>query len=238
MTGNLSEFTLAQILQFFAIAERSGTVVIRASGKESRLLVDGDRVAGWGFDDVDVRSLLMDCDLLPSAIASELSRIVRREDTPGLSFVVRNLVEPGRWEAFSHRVLEQDIYPLMNAEDGEFEVAVGRCPPAPLRLSLQVNSLILDSSRWESEMEAAAVEGLSLRSRWARTNGLAPQSPLSGPEWLVWTATREPVALGDVAKRLCLPDLVAVNAIRRLSRQQLIRSADPAEENFAENGPY
>ncbi len=131
MNGSLSEFTLAQILQFFAIAERTGMVIVRTAAKESRLLVEGDRIAGWGFDDLDVQAQLLACDLLPESIAEELSSVVRREDTPGLSFVVRNLVEPGRWDAFSQRVLEQDIYPLMNADEGAFEVTIGRCPPAP-----------------------------------------------------------------------------------------------------------
>lgn len=60
---------------------------------------------GWGFDDAGVRELVLSCNLLPTLIARELSELMRRDDTPGLSFVVRNLVEPGRWDAFSQRIL-------------------------------------------------------------------------------------------------------------------------------------
>lgn len=230
MNGSLSEFTVAQLLQFFAIAERSGTVVIRTAGKESRLLVEGDRVSGWGFDHVDVRAMMLCCHLLPTHLVDSLTDVIRREDTPGLSVIVRNLVEPARWEAFTRRVLEQDIYPLMNAEVGEFDVTIGRCPPAPLRLSLQVNSLILDTSRWESEMEAAAVEGLGVESCWKRSAPRAPQSPLAGFEWLVWAELRQPRTLGEVARQLCIPDLITVAAVRRLVRLRLIESVDsPAE---------
>lgn len=230
MNGSLSEFTVAQLLQFFAIAERSGTIVIRTAEKESRLLVEGDRVSGWGFDTADVGAMLLRCNLLPAHLVDSLTAVVRREDTPGLSVIVRNLVEPGRWDAFTRRILEQDIYPLMNAEDGEFVVTIGRCPPAPLRLSLQVNSLILDTSRWESEMEAAAVEGLGVESLWKRSSPSAPQSSLAGHEWLVWAALRHPQTLGEVARQLCIPDLVTVTAVRGLVRLRLIESVvSPAE---------
>ncbi len=228
MQGSLSEFTLAQLLQFFALAERSGTVLVRSGGRESRLLVEGDRIIGWGMDDYDVREPLLACELLPAPVYRAIADVQPRQDTPGLSFVVRNLIEPERWDAFAQRQLEQDIYPLLSIEEGEFEIQVLRNPPAPLRLSIPINSMILDGSRWESEMEAAAQEGYQLDGRWQRVENGVPQTQvrLSGLEWMVWAMMTEPITIADIARRLCAPDLETIGAIKRLRSLNLIDETD------------
>lgn len=227
MQGSLSEFTLAQLLQFFALAERSGTVVVRTHSRESRLLVEGDRIVGWGMYDFDVREPLLACEMIAAPVQRAIADIQPNLDTPGLSFVIRNLLEPARWHAFAQRQLEQDIYPLLSSEDGDFEIQVMRSPPAPLRLSIPINSMILDGSRWESEMEAAAQEGYLLDGRWQRASSVAPSSQLrlTGLEWMVWATMREPTTIGDVARRLCAPDLDTIRAVRRLSGLQLVEDA-------------
>lgn len=219
MHGRLSEFTLAQLLQFFALAERSGTVSVHTPDRRSRLLVEGDRIIGWGLPEFDVRETLTSCDLLPSFASDSIRNVRPRGDTPGLSFVIRNLIEPERWEAYAQRQLEQDIYPLLSEDEGEFEVEVLRCPPAPLRLSIPINSLILDGSRWESEMEAAKLDGFRLDSTWQRAavDNYDAATRLSGPEWLVWASIAAPGRIADIAARLCIPDLMTIGAIRRLA---------------------
>jgi hypothetical protein len=228
MQGSLSEFTLAQLLQFFALAERSGTVLVRAGGRESRLLVEGDRIIGWGMDDYDVREPLLACEMLSAPVYRAIADVQPRPDTPGLSFVVRNLIEPERWDAFAQRQLEQDIYPLLSIEEGEFEIQVLRNPPAPLRLSIPINSMILDGSRWESEMEAAALEGYQIDGRWQRVDDGIPESQvrLSGLEWMVWAIVTEPLTIADIARRLCAPDLETIGAIKRLRSLNLIDETD------------
>ena len=217
MQGSLSEFTLAQLLQFFALAERSGTVVVRARGRESRLLVEGDRIIGWGMDDYDVREPLLTCEMMTPSALEAVTAVQPRSNTPGLSFIIRNLVEPARWEAFAQRQLEQDIYPLLSVEEGDFEIQVFRNPPAPLRLSIPINSMILDGSRWESEMEAAVQDGYQLDGLWQRI----PEPPgqpvrLSSLEWIVLAIMSEPISIADVARRLCVTDLATIGAIKRL----------------------
>lgn len=228
MQGSLSEFTLAQLLQFFALAERSGTVLVHSGGRESRLLVEGDRIIGWGMDDYDVREPLLACEMLSAPVYQAIAGVQPRQDTPGLSFVVRNLIEPERWDAFAQRQLEQDIYPLLSIEEGEFEIQVLRNPPAPLRLSIPINSMILDGSRWESEMEAAAQEGYQLDGRWQRIQNAVPETPvrLSGLEWMVWAIVTEPLTIADIARRLCAPDLETIGAIKRLRSLNLIEETD------------
>lgn len=228
MQGSLSEFTLAQLLQFFALAERSGTVVVRAGGRESRLLVEGDRIVGWGMDDFDVRAPLLACEMITPTALQAITEVQPRPDTPGLSFVVRNLIEPERWDAYAQRQLEQDIYPLLSVEEGDFEIQILRNPPAPLRVSIPINSMILDGSRWESEMEAATQEGYQLDGRWCRSTGQNPELPLrlTGLEWMVWAIMTEPVSIADIARRLCIPDLATIGAIKRLRTLGVIEEAD------------
>ena len=225
MHGSLSEFTLAQLLQFFALAERSGTVAVRSSGCESRLLVEGDRIIGWGLDDFDARQALLECELLPAPSRRTIEQVSPRRNTPGVSFVVRNLVEPQRWESFARRQLEQDVYPLLNAEEGDFDLQVMRCPPAPLRTSIPVNSVILEGSRWESEIEAAESEGLRGDSVWQRT-GSIPQHELrlTNLEWMIWALLAQPASIGEVARRLGFPELATISAIKRLVAFGLLES--------------
>ena len=226
MQGSLSEFTLAQLLQFFALAERSGTVVVRAKGRESRLLVEGDRIIGWGMDGYDVRAPLLACELLSPPALEAVTAVQPRPDTPGLSFVIRNLIEPERWDAFAQRQLEQDIYPLLSVEDGDFEIQILRNPPAPLRVSIPINSMILDGSRWESEMEAASQDGYQLDGQWSRTVGPPASSlTLSSLEWMVWAIIKEPASIADIARRLCVPDLATISAIKRLRSLGVIEEA-------------
>jgi hypothetical protein len=236
MQGTLAEFTLAQLLQFMAIAERSGTITVRAGKRVSRLLVDGDRVSGWGFDDYDLLASIAQCELLPAPVRSSLAAVVRRTDTPGLSAVVSNLIEPARWSTFVERVLEQEVYPILNAADGDFEIQVGPCPPAPLRFSLQVNSLILDGSRWESETEAAEQAGLSATSKWKRS-GIIPAdgAALEAAQLMIWSVLREPRMIAELSQSLCLPDLTAMTAIRRLNQLGLVMPATDTGNEFAED---
>lgn len=228
MRGQLSEFTLAQLLQFFALAERSGAITVQALGRESRLIVEGDRIIGWGLEDYDVRSALLATELLAESSLESIRSLDPRLETPGLSFVVRNLIEPNRWEAFARRQIEQDVYPLLTVETGDFEVVVGRCPPAPLRVSYTVNSLILDGSRWESEMEAAQLEGLTTDSLWQRDPSSKPEGQLefSSIDWMVWTIMFEPQPIAVAARRLGLPDLDTTSAIRRLAASGHLRRLD------------
>jgi len=225
--GSLSEFTLSQLLQFFALAERSGTVVVYADGRESRLLVEGDRIIGWGMDDFDVREPLLACEMMTAPALDAITSVQPRAGTPGLSFVVRNLIEPERWEAFAQRQLEQDIYPLLSVEEGDFEIQILRNPPAPLRVSIPINSLILDGSRWESEMEAAVQEGYHLDSQWRRAIDASPALPirLAGLEWMAWAILTEQASIADIARRLCMPDLATIGAIRRLRSLGMIEDA-------------
>jgi hypothetical protein len=216
--GQLAEFSLAHLLQFFALAERSGVITIRRGEQESRLFVESERVTGWGLPSWDVRDALLACERLTEATVEGIRQVRPRDDTPGLSFILRNLVEPQRWTLFVQRWLEQDIYPLLNAEDGDFEVVVQRCPPAPLRLNVPVSSLILDGSRWESELEAATAEGFGKATVWQRTPTTVSGSVhLTGLEWLVWSIADREQTIDDVATRLGTPVLATVSAIRRLA---------------------
>jgi hypothetical protein len=224
MHGSLSEFTLAQLLQFFALAERSGTITIHARGRESRLIVEGDKIIGWGLEDFDARHGLLNCQLLPTQERESIVAVLPRMGTPGLSFIVRNLVEPQRWEQFAQRQIEQDIYPLLSCEEGEFDIQVMRAPAAPLRLSIPVNSLILDGSRWESEMEAAHLEGYRLETVWKRAERSRPDQDvrMSNLEWMVWATLVAPGSIAEIAERIGAPDLATIGVIRRLQSAQLL----------------
>ena len=217
MHGSLAEFTLNNLLQLFGIAERSGAVAIEVAGQRVQLLVEVSRVTGLWVDGLDPRDTLLRCELLPAASRATLLELTPRPDTPGLSMLARNAIEPERWDAFVQRLFEQHVYPLLNREKGEFEVTIGRRPPPPLRMSLSTQQIILDASRWEAETEALTEEGYRSASTWRRSAAPSDHNGhFTSTQWLVWAIASEPTSIGEVARRLCLPELATTTAVKRL----------------------
>lgn len=225
MQGTLSEFTLAELLQLFALAERTGTVEVRTTSRSSRVLLESGRVAGIGFEDFNVHQEIMACEQLPARSGASLDSIVPSPSTPGLSFIVRNVVEPERWELFTKRCLEQQVYPLLNQESGSFEISVERVSFCPLSVNVPVQQLVLDGSRWEAEMAEHRHDGYGLSSTWARQSDGPTGGSLSSVEWLVWAILEEPKSISTIGSRVCVPDLEATSAVRRLADRGLLTLA-------------
>jgi hypothetical protein len=227
MRGTLAEFTITQLLQLFALSERSGTIMINGSERRCRLFVAGDRVIGLGLPEFDVRSEILSCELLPPSTRAMIEGITPRPEVPGLSFVVSNALEPERWETFVQRQIEQQLFPVLNLDHGEFEIVVGRCPPAPVRLSISIQHLILEGSRWEAEIDDLTREGFRLDSSWQRGDlgGLISGVRIANVDWLVWSALERASTIAEIARRTCLPDLLTATAIKRMSADGIVRSA-------------
>lgn len=217
MHGHLNEFTVAHLLQFFSIGEKSGVVDVVSNERRVRLYVDYDRLIGIGLDGLDLHQTVLDAIGLPHATRQRVLDVTPRRDTPGLALILRNLLEPTRWDLFVRRQLEQHVYPLMSTTAGHWEVNVTRCPPAPLTLSVTVNSLILDGSRWESEMDALSIDQLTADVTLVRA-AVAPtrQLTLRHEEWLLWSWCSTPKRIGDLARDLACPELTMLTAARQL----------------------
>ncbi|RIK46944.1 MAG: hypothetical protein DCC58_01550 [Chloroflexi bacterium] len=227
MLGSLSEFTLAQLLQLFALAERSGTITLHSGALHTRLLIESDRVIGIGATGDDLREEILSLELLPQATRNALLALSPRPDTPGLSLLLANIVDPACWSDFIARRFEQDVYPLLNADEGAFEATVERCPPAVLQVSATVQQLILDHTRWEAESEALRSSGYHLDGRWQRTSerAISEPAPLTRAMWLTWCGLREASTLSALAQRVGLPDLSVATAIKHLHAHGLVARA-------------
>ncbi len=225
MRGRLSEFNLGEILQLFALSEKSGTVTVTHSGGRSRVMLEAGRVVGWGLEDFDLHAAILKCEFLSPSSRSAIESIEPDEGTPGLGFVLRNLIDPGRWTGFIQRLLEQDIYEILDVENGDFDIEVGRIPPVPVALDLSVQQLILDGSRWQADSAVLASEGFTPESRWARNGDLDAdeQLELSSLDWLVVAALSEPRELMKIGAAICQPDLDTADAVRGLSKRNFVR---------------
>ncbi len=225
MRGKLAEFNLGELLQLFALSEKSGTITVSCDGRESRLLVEAGRVVGWGLDNFNVHAEIMACHFLSPSSLSAIKSIDPDPGTPGLGFVVRNLVDPDRWTGFVQRLLEQDIYEILDVDDGEFEIVVGRIPPIPLSLDLSVQQLILDGSRWQADSAELAQEGFGTTSRWAREldASTAQSMEFSQLDWLIVSALAEAQTLGAVAAMICQPDLDTAGAMKGLHLRGIVK---------------
>lgn len=216
MQGELSEFTMAELLQLFALSERSGTLQVETPKGRSRVLLESGRVIGIGLPDFNVHDEIMACELMPARSGASLHSVTPTPMTPGLSFIVRNLVEPERWNLFVRRCLEQQVYPYLTRDQGTFEVVVERAPFCPLVVSLSVQQLILDGSRWEAEMSEHRQDGFYLESQFLRSDDIPISSAVSSLEWLIWCALDEPQKVARVAERVGLPDLDTLSTVRKL----------------------
>jgi len=229
--GYLDEFSLGELLQLFALSEKTGTIVISYDDSVSRLFLEAGRIVGWGLDDFDVHGSILACRYLPPSTEAAVRSISPDYGTPGLAFVVRNLVEPQRWASFVQRLLEQDIYRILDLDTGQFEITVDRIPPVPLSLDLSVQQLILDGSRWEADSAELAQEGYSTSSAWKRVSqdSLSAAGEISSGDWLVLSALAEVRSIGNVGESICLPDLDTAEAIKSLHRRGLVQPQTPIE---------
>lgn len=225
MQGQLSEFTLAELLQLFALAERTGTVLVTSPSRSCRVLLESGRVVGIGLEGYDVHNDLRACELLPTRSGASLDSVVPAPSTPGLSFIIRNLIEPERWELFSRRCLEQQVFPMLTQGNGSFQISVERVPFCPLTVNIPVQQLVLDGSRWEAEMNEHRHDGFGLTSVWARSGNELEGGSLSTVEWLVWAILGEPQSISAISSRVCIPDLEATSAVRRLAEHRLLMPA-------------
>lgn len=224
MQGSLGEFTLAEILQLFALAEKTGTLSVHVPDRVSTLYLEAGRIAGWGNDSFDVHASFSACELLSPASATAIESVAKDAETQGLAFVVRNLVEPARWDAFVQRMIEQDVYPLLSLESGEFEITIDRIPPVPLGLNISVQQIVLDGSRWEADMSELARSGYGRGTRWRRVDANSHPSEvgLNQLDWLIWSILVEPQPISQFAARLCHPDIETAEAVKRLDGEGIL----------------
>ena len=224
MRGTLEEFNLGELLQMFALSEKTGTIVVNYGEGESRLFIEAGRVVGWGPDDFDAHAEMLSCRFLPPETESALRSVVPEPGTPGLAFVIGNIVEPERWSRFVQRLLEQDIYGILDRETGDFEVVVDRIPAVPVRLDLSAQQLILDGSRWEADFSELAKEGYDADSTWQRIGRreMASGGEFSSLEWLVLSAFATPSTIGRAAQDICIPDFDTAETVRALHNRGLV----------------
>lgn len=216
MQGELSEFTMAELLQLFALAERTGTLHIETPKGRSRVLLESGRVIGIGPSDFNVHGEIMACELMPARSGASLHAVTPTPMTPGLSFIVKNLVEPERWGLFVQRCLEQQVYPYLTRESGTFEAVVERAPFCPLAISMSVQQLILDGSRWAAEMSEHRQDGFYLESQMQRSDNVPAEGAVGSLEWLVWSVLDTPQKISRIAERVGLPDLDTLSTVRKL----------------------
>lgn len=225
MQGILSEFTLAELLQLFALAERTGTITVLRASCSTHMFLESGKVVGIGDESFNVHRAIMACELLPARSGAALDAVRPTSSSPGLSFIMRNLVAPERWDLFVQRCLEQEIYPLLTLEQGSFDARIGRIPPCLLTVSVPVQQLVLDGSRWEAEMAEHHLDGFGTTTLWARSRSPDPTFKMSSVEWLTWAILDEQLSISDAARRLCVPDLAATVAVRRLQAHGVLKAA-------------
>jgi hypothetical protein len=74
-------------------------------------------------------------------------------------------------------------------------------------------------------MEEHRLDGFGPTSAWTRLETPEPASMISSIDWLVWAILEEAHSLRELARRLCVPELEATSAVRRLHSSGVLSEA-------------
>lgn len=230
MRGSLSEFTIAELAQLFALSEKSGVIRITHGERCSSLFFEAGRIVGWDSEAFDLSDAVNKCQVLRPA--TDVLRDITTEDgNIALASIVQSAIDPARWEPFVQRLLESHVYPLLSAEEGDFEVETGRIPAPKVLLNLSVQQLILDGSRWEADLNELAHEGYGVTTIWKRYETIPanPNIELSALDWLIWSHLRLPRNIEDIAESLCFPVLETADAVKSLYLKRVVDRASETD---------
>lgn len=211
MDGNLSEFSVADLLQLYQIAVKTGTIEVQAGERRHTLYLDRGHVSGVGAEGWELVTELRRIEWLTPEVRQQLDLMEDGGGYVGLSLIARALLTPRRWDQFVELQIEELIYPILSLTEGTFIAEVDVIPRvAPLRINQPPQQIILNHSRWEADMRAAAQEGFGGQGVWRRT-----RLPDTDDDLLLHLLNR-PRRLDDLAPAAGLSRLQVTDRMRRL----------------------
>jgi hypothetical protein len=197
MQGNITDFSLAEVLQFIALGRRTGVLEVQVGPDRHRVYFRNGVIVSVNAVAVSVMQVLAEANLAPETALEAALRESQREGRDlGAVLVQHGLVGAATWQGFVQRELERVLYSLFILKEAPFSFqAMAFQPLPPLTLDLPVDRAVLHGSAWGE--------------RWA-----ALRPPIASP-----AAVHAPVVMATGA-------LLATTPTERRVLQGLGRQAD------------
>lgn len=236
MRGKLSEFSVADLLQLYQIAGKSGRLTVwnESAGvgmdAENRVrshtfYFDRGLVSGAGADQWQLMAELQRIELLPEDARRQLALLKSDDSQAGLGLIARAVLTPAVWDQFVDLQIEQLIYTPLAWRQGDFEAEVDTHPRiAPLRVKQAPQQLILNAARWEEELRRAETEGIARNGCWQRTGASADVTGEERDPLL--TLLDHPRCLADLARAAGIGRLPLIDRLRALNARGLVEQRD------------
>lgn len=235
MRGKLSEFSVADLLQLYQIAGKSGRLTVwneavgvdgEHRGRTHTFYFDRGLVNGAGADQWHLMTELQRIELLPEDVREQLAALEDDESQAGLGLIARALLTPPAWDQFVDLQIEQLIYTPLAWRQGDFEAEVDAHPRiAPLRIKQAPQQLILNAARWEEEIRRAETDGIDRDGWWQRTDASADVT--NGEQDPLLTLLAQPRTLADLASAAGIGRLPLIDRLRSLNARRLVEQHHP-----------
>ena len=231
MRGNLREFSVADLMQLYQIAVKSGTITVHGETGSNLIYFDRGHISGVGAEDWSLVSELRRIEWLNSDVRRQADLMDTKDTYVGLSLIARALLNPLAWERFVERQIEELVYPMLLWREGSFIAEVDVIPKvAPLRFNQSPQQLILNGARWEEEVYRAARDGFDRDTVWRRTSDVMVDAE---EDALFLDLLDRPRSIADLASAAGVGVLMATACVQRLEGNGLVAPGHAAPLSWA-----
>ncbi|HET9014672.1 MAG TPA: DUF4388 domain-containing protein [Thermomicrobiaceae bacterium] len=231
MRGNLREFSVADLMQLYQIAVKSGTITVHGEAGSHLVYFDRGHVSGLGADGWSLVAELRRIEWLSSDVRRQVELMDTTDTYVGLSLIARALLTPLAWDRFVERQIEEIIYPMLLWREGAFIAEVDVIPKvAPLRFNQSPQQLILNGARWEEEVYRAGRAGFGRDTVWRRTSDVHVDAE---EDALLLDLLTRPRSIADLAAAAGIGVLMTTACVQRLEESGLVESAHESNVSWA-----
>jgi hypothetical protein len=260
LKGNLSDFSIIQLLNLINLAKKTGALYIESSTKSAKLIFREGKLiyATAGMDAVPLIKIMARSKLIPSSLAASLSERYKSQTDMELGISLINsgyLTQEQIFKGISD-FFKDVLRNLFTLTDGIFHFEADELPPAtsiPMRMALE--DIIIEGSRQLHEHEDLKNEipSLDLALKFAERPGMNIRDiNLNAEEWRVVSYVNPKNSIKQIAvaakmndfqiRRVVynllqagLVELVRLNAPVVSPVPPMIPARDPAEQRSLVN---
>ncbi|HCS38986.1 MAG TPA: hypothetical protein DIW44_05305 [Anaerolineaceae bacterium] len=230
LKGNLSDFSIIQLLNLINLAKKTGALYIESSTKSAKLIFsDGKLVyATAGMDAVPLIKIMARSKLIPSSMAASLSERYKNLNDMELGISLINSGYLTQDQVFNGLTdfFKDILRGLFTLTEGIFHFEADEIPPAasiPLRMALE--DIIIEGSRQAHEHEDLKNEipSLDLALKFAERPGINIRDiNLNAEEWRVISYVSPKNSIKQIAAAAKLNDFQIRRVVYNLLQAGLV----------------
>jgi len=239
LKGNLSDFSIIQLLNLITLAKKTGALYIESSTKSARLIFrEGKLVyATAGMDAMPLIKIMARSKLIPSSTAASLSERYRTYNDMELGITLINSGYLTQDQIFTGIAdfFKDIIRGLFTLTDGLFHFEADEPPPStsiPLRMALE--DIIIEGARQAHEHEdlKSEIPSLDVALKFAERPGVNIRDiNLNAEEWRVISYVSPKNSIKQIAAAAKLNDFQIRRVVYNLLQAglvEMVRFNNPA----------